>query len=85
MLGIAPESHTSGAPKKIARDHFIREKRGPNDDQQKYTPKRRARKLPFGQSNGERLMRLPWCTVVSGQIDLNTGGARIKAYPLVRL
>jgi hypothetical protein len=20
-------------------------------------------------------MRLPWCTVVSGQIDLNTGGA----------
>lgn len=26
--------------------------------------------------NGERLMRLPQCTVVSGQIDLNTGGAR---------
>ena len=21
-------------------------------------------------------MRLPWCTMVSGQIDLNTGGAR---------
>ncbi len=30
------------------------------------------------QSNGERLMRLPKCTVVSGQIDLNTGGARAK-------
>ena len=28
--------------------------------------------------NGERLMRLPQCTVVSGQIDLNTGGARAK-------
>ena len=27
------------------------------------------------QSNGERLVRLPWCTMVSGQIDLNTGGA----------
>jgi len=26
-LGIAPESPASGAPKKIARDHFIREKR----------------------------------------------------------
>ena len=23
-------------------------------------------------------MRLPWCTMVSGQIDLNTGGARAK-------
>ena len=23
-------------------------------------------------------MRLPWCTIVSGQIDLNTGGARTK-------
>ena len=30
------------------------------------------------QSNGGRLMRLPQCTVVSGQIDLNTGGARAK-------
>jgi len=27
------------------------------------------------QSSGERRVRLPWCTVVSGQIDLNTGGA----------
>jgi len=27
MLENAAESHTSGAPKKIARDHFIREKR----------------------------------------------------------
>jgi hypothetical protein len=27
-------------------------------------------------------MRLPKCTMVSGQIDLNTGGARIKVYPL---
>jgi hypothetical protein len=23
-------------------------------------------------------MRLPWCTIVSGQIDLNTGGVRAK-------
>jgi hypothetical protein len=23
-------------------------------------------------------MRLPWCTIVFGQIDLNTGGARAK-------
>jgi hypothetical protein len=23
-------------------------------------------------------MRLPWCTIVSGQIDLKTGGARAK-------
>jgi hypothetical protein len=23
-------------------------------------------------------MRLPWCTIVSGQIDLNTGGARVR-------
>jgi hypothetical protein len=27
-----------------------------------------------GQSSGERPVRLPWCTVVSSQIDLNTGG-----------
>ena len=27
------------------------------------------------ESNGERDLRLPWCTVVSGQVDLNTGGA----------
>jgi len=26
------------------------------------------------QSSGECLVQLPWCTVVSGQIDLNTGG-----------
>jgi hypothetical protein len=26
------------------------------------------------QSNGERPVRLPRCTVVSGQIDLDTGG-----------
>jgi hypothetical protein len=35
------ESHQSSAPAKIARDHFIREKRG---RKQKYTPKRQARK-----------------------------------------
>ena len=27
------------------------------------------------ESNGERDLRLPWCTVVSGQVDLNIGGA----------
>ena len=32
------------------------------------------------QSNGERRVRLPRCTVVPGQIDLNTGGARAKFY-----
>ena len=26
------------------------------------------------QSSGECHVQLPWCTVVSGQIDLNTGG-----------
>jgi hypothetical protein len=41
MLENAPESPASNAPKKIARDHFIREKR---ERKQKYTPKRRARK-----------------------------------------
>jgi len=28
------------------------------------------------QSNGERVKRLPWCTVVSGQVGLNIGGAK---------
>jgi hypothetical protein len=28
-------------------------------------------------------MRLPWCTMVSGQIDLNTGGER--ATPMRKL
>jgi hypothetical protein len=32
------------------------------------------------QSNGERDLRLPRCTMVSGQIDLNTGGARVRRY-----
>jgi hypothetical protein len=30
------------------------------------------------QSNGERQVRLPKCTMVSGQIDLNTGGVRVR-------
>ena len=29
------------------------------------------------QSNGERHVRLPKCTMVSSQIDLNTGGVRV--------
>ena len=41
LLEICAESPASGAPKKIARDHFIREKR---DRKQKYTLKWQARK-----------------------------------------
>jgi len=29
--------------------------------------------------------QLPQCTMVSGQIDLDTGGARIKVHPLAGL
>jgi len=74
ILQNAAESPASSARAKIASDHFIREKR---------ERKRRPTKVysevastQAVQSNGERLMRLPQCTMVSGQIDLNTGGAR---------
>ena len=32
------------------------------------------------QSNGDapKTGAVPWCTVVSGQIDLNTGGAKVE-------
>ncbi|MCL4528058.1 MAG: hypothetical protein M1282_01435 [Chloroflexi bacterium] len=34
------------------------------------------------ESNGDALnKRLPWCTVVSGQIDLKIGGACIASVP----
>jgi hypothetical protein len=68
------ESHLSGAPMNIARDHFIREKQGrkksilQNGKQVSRTKQWRA------------FRRLPWCTVVSGQIDLNTGGAKVNFF-----
>ena len=71
MLVNRADSHTSGAPMKM-RDIIFYERNRRALGQ--YTPKRQARKLPFGQSSGERYVRLPRCTVVSGQIDLPTGG-----------
>jgi hypothetical protein len=63
----------------IARDHFIPEKQGRNaPDMLRSTTSGSILHLASTQavqSNGERVKRLPWCTVVSGQIDLNTGGA----------
>jgi hypothetical protein len=49
MLENRAESHKSTAPQKIARDHFIREKRGivsgiGSTTKRKYNPKRQARK-----------------------------------------
>jgi len=34
------------------------------------------------KSNGDD-ESLPWCTVVSGRIDLNIGGVRVEAIPLI--
>jgi len=54
----------------IAGDHFIQEKQG-----------RKKSILQNGKhvsrtKQWRTLKRFPQCTVVSGQIDLNTGGAR---------
>ena len=61
MLENAAESPASGAPEKIARDHFIREKR---ERKQKYTPKRQARK-PYKamESNIYDSRAAPWFPV----------------------
>src|SRR3972149_1313216 len=73
MLENRAESHTSGAPQKIARDHFIREKRPSN-----YKSILRSGKHASCIKQWRALDATPWCTIVSGQIDLNTGGARAK-------
>jgi len=74
ILENAAESPASSAPEKIARDHFIREKQGCSRQPTKVYSE--AASTQAVQSNGERVKRLPQCTVVSGQIDLNIGGAK---------
>ena len=78
MIENAADSHLSSAPKKIARDYFIREK--PPSKAKVYSE---AAGTQAVHRNGERLMRLPKCTMVSGQIDLKTGGER--ATPMRKL
>jgi len=69
MLGIAPDSPASGAPRKSGA-HFSRQK--PSSDFQKYTPKRQITK-PYKAVEACR-KGAPRCTVVAGQIDSYTGG-----------
>jgi hypothetical protein len=71
MLENAADSHTSGAPKKMASHHFIREK-PPRLSCYQYTRNWQARK-PY-KAVETREVAVPRCTVVSGQIDLHTGG-----------
>ncbi len=61
----------------MAYDHFRREKQGCNR-QRKYTLKRQAHK-PY-KAVETRIVAVPRCTVVSGQIDLNTGGAKVDFF-----
>jgi len=69
MLENAAESHPSSAPVKM-RDIILYERNRPATAKV-YSE---VASMQAEQSNGERHVRLPRCTVVSGQIDLNTGG-----------
>jgi hypothetical protein len=55
----------------MASHHFTREKQGRLRIAKVYSEVASAQ---AEESNGERRVRLPQCTVVVGQIDLNTGG-----------
>jgi len=86
MLENAAESHTSGAPRKMYEPSFFARETRARDD-----VSRRARQpaevyseaagTQAEKSNGDD-ESLPWCTVVSGRIDLNIGGVRVEAIPL---
>jgi hypothetical protein len=71
MLLNGTESHTSGAPEKMGI--IILYKRNKGAMLKVYSE---AASTQAEQSSGECHVQLPWCTVVSGQIDLNTGGER---------
>ena len=68
MLGIAPESPASGAPRKSGGSFFTPET---VPRYAKYTPKRQDDK-PYKAVDGAKAP--PRCTVVTGPIDLYTGG-----------
>jgi len=69
MLENGAESPASGAPMKIRNIILYERNRGALG-----TVYSEAASTQAEQSSGECLVQLPWCTVVSGQIDLNTGG-----------
>ena len=75
MLVNRADSHTSGAPIKMAGNHFSREK-PPASCMEKYTPKWQVNK-PY-KAMETRRVAVPRCTVVAGQIDLYTGGEGAK-------
>jgi len=65
----AAESPASSARTKMGSSFYTRETRV-----QPAKVYSEAASTQAEQSSGERLVRLPRCTVVFGQIDLNTGG-----------
>ena len=71
MLENAADSHLSGAPTKMGI--IILYERNKGAVGKVYSE---AASTQAEQSSGERLVRLPWCTMVFGQIDLDTGGER---------
>jgi hypothetical protein len=96
MLENAAESHTSGAPQKMSEPSFFaRETRAHVLTEIRHNctsqPSVQSPAPVYSEAAGTQAVRsigdaltkrLPWCTVVSGRIDLNIGGARIAANPL---
>jgi hypothetical protein len=67
----------------MGSDHFIREKHPARGQAGAiWTVYSEAASTQAEQSNGECQVQLLWCTVVSGQIDLNTGGGAVRANPV---
>jgi len=67
----APSPTNPLHPRRWRSHHFIREKQGRVEKVYSELASTQA-----VQSNGERVKRLPYCTMVSGQFDLNIGGAK---------
>ena len=64
----------SAAPVMMASDHFIQEKQGCNSDSILRSGKHASSPSGKAMESGAYPRQLPRCTMVSGQIDLDTGG-----------
>jgi hypothetical protein len=87
MLVSRAESRKSTAPEKMSEPSFYtRETRAQLTTAKVYSEVASTQAV---QSNGERVKRLPYCTMVSGQFDLDIGGAKnvfcLVATPLRKL